>query len=423
MERVVWLLATVSIVLIWSTPLHSTEVSFSGHYEVKAFAYENVDLKDAIDDEASFVEHEFRLNIDLENGPVTGRLQINSGIYTWGENQDLPDDEWHREMFLTFPLGKAMVKVGRMEVEDPFKGLMYVDVRDGVKVIYPLSPSLSADISIWSMDEEDAKRDILYTLLLRYKPLDSDTRGALGWYFRAVNDSTASGQYTEDRPQWLVATVDTERDGLTIKVTGAYLLGDRKTDGLAYEYEAYAFDIRGGYDLARRWMVPLTFEVIIGYGSGDGDPNDRDLETFFGPSPAYLHGAVFKDVGEPRIGGVPEALNHGGIEADGIGNQKMFALNLTYQVTDRLSLGLFGARFWLTEERKANLNTTSGTTYRDNHLGDEATITADYLLRRDLTLHLQAGWFLPAQGMYQSLSAQTPADVVSEYLAMIGWEF
>ncbi len=412
------LLFMVAVALIWSTPSFSSNLSFGGHYEVKAFAYDNADMDDGVDDEVSFVEHELRLNMDLTKGPVKGRLQINSGTYTWGDEQDIEDDEWHREMYISFPLGRARIKVGRMETEDPFKGLLYAGVSDGLKVAYPISPSLSTDISIRDLDEEDGRRDILYSLLIRYNSPDQPVRGALGWYMRAAEDST-----TEDRPQWLAATIDTHREGLTFKVTGAYLFGDRKAGGLSYRYGAYAFDIRGGYDLSRRWGVPLALGIVMGYGSGDDDPGDRDLETFLGPSPAYFYGGIFKDVGEPRTGGLPEALNHGGLEAQGIGNQRILAIDLTYRATERLDLGLSVARFWLTQERDANLNTTSGTTYKKNHLGDEITLTADYLLSEGLTLHLQAAWFFPAQGMYPSTSTRTPEDTASEYLAMIGWEF
>ncbi len=203
-------------ILLFPIASYGADLSFGGHYEVKAFAYDNADMDDGVDDEVSFVEHELRLNMDFMKGPVKGRLQINSGTYTWGDEQDIEDDEWHREMYISFPLGRARVKVGRMETEDPFKGLLYAGVSDGLKVAYPISPSLSADISIRDLDEEDGRRDILYSFLIRYSPPDQPVRGALGWYMRATEDST-----TEDRPQWLAATVDTHREGLTFKVTGA----------------------------------------------------------------------------------------------------------------------------------------------------------------------------------------------------------
>lgn len=428
MKRSVLILFPVVVGAAWVSPALSTEVSFSGHYELKAFTYENVDLDNGTEDDTSSVEHELRLNMDLEQGPVVGRFQINSGAYVWGESQDLEDDEWYREMSIKFPLGPVTVKVGRMWDEHPFKGLIYVDVKDAIKLTYPLKPQLNLTASFVNIDDESDKSDNFYSLIGRYSPQGSSLRGAVGWYQRVVNGSTQAGEYVEDRPHWLAATLDIVKEPFSLSLTGAYLFGDRKISAggttSSYDYNAYAIDIRGGYDFSKASSIPLSLEAIIGIGSGDKNPEDRKLRTFQGLSPGYSHGAIFKDVGDPRVGGAPEVLNHESIEANGLGNQTMAALNLNYQATERLSLRLFGARFYLTEKTNANPNLTSGgTTYKDDHLGDEIAVTLDYSLAEGLLLSLQAAWFLPGNGMYPSTATATPGDTVPEYLAFIGWEF
>ncbi|MBI5681663.1 MAG: alginate export family protein [Deltaproteobacteria bacterium] len=330
---------------------------------------------------------------------------------------------WNREMFLVFPLGSAKLKVGRMWEGDPFKGLMFIDVKDALTITYPVN-AINLVASIVNMDDDANKNDNFFSLVGTYAPEGSVFSGSLGLYHRVTNDSSTSGTYIEDRPQYLAVALGIAQEPWTLGITGAFMFGDKdiNTGGVStsYDYKGYAFDIRAGYDFAKISNIPLTAEVIFGLGSGDDNPNDRDFESFQGISPGYFHGAIFKDVGDPRIGGAPEVLNHGGIEANGLGNQRMLALNLKYQATDDLSLGLFGGMFWLTEDKNVNLNATSGgATYLNNHIGNEVALTADYSLAKNLNLHLQAAWFMGDNGMYDTTATTTPGDTASEYLVML----
>lgn len=425
MKRLMSFLFTVAIIAALASPSLAAEAKFSGYYEIKGFATDNVDLDNSVDDNASNTEHELRLSIDITEGPVMARLQINSGAYDWGEPQD--STAWNRELFLVFPVGGASIKVGKSWEEHPFKGIMYIDVQEGIHITYPVG-NISLVASIISMDDASSINDNFLSLIGTYAPEGSAVNGSVGLYRRIANDSSTAGTYIKDRPNYLAGEVNISNEPWTISITGAYMFGDKDitTGGVAasYDYKAYAFDIRAGYDFAKPYNLPLTLELIYGLGSGDDNASDRYFKSFTGISPGYFHGAIFKDVGDPRVGGAPEVLNHTGIEANGLGNQRMLALNLSYQATDDLSFGLFGGMFWLTKKNGVNLNDPSGgVNYLNSKLGNELAITTDYSLAKDLTLHLQAAWFMGDDGMYTSTSASTPGDTASEYLVMIGWEF
>ncbi|MBI5681662.1 MAG: hypothetical protein HZC45_00560 [Deltaproteobacteria bacterium] len=69
MNKVLLFLFAVVIWAAWVSYSYAAQAKVSGYYEIKGFAYDNVDLNNAVDDGVSNTGHEFRLNIDVEEGP------------------------------------------------------------------------------------------------------------------------------------------------------------------------------------------------------------------------------------------------------------------------------------------------------------------------------------------------------------------
>ena len=427
--------ATIFATLFVAETIFAAEASFSGHYRVRAFAVDSMKgpgaggLEDSNYDESwSFVDHRLRLNIDLKQGDVMGRMQINAGNYTWGESQDLSDDEWHREMFIKFPFGPATVKVGRQWAATPFKSIMYQGVLDSLLLIYPATPDWTVLGAALNADDTGGLDIDVFTLVGIYKPAGSPISGALGWFYLTGDTGT-----TDVRPMWLTGTIDYTNGPVKASLTGAYEFGDLDTGTKTYDYKAYAIDARAGYDFGAAGGPPLSLEAIIGYGTGDDNANDDNLENFTSPMPSYTHTALFLDHGDGAEGG--GQLQHparssgnvaaltsttGATQPDGLGNLTWFGLKANYKVSDRASLKGLVATYYLTEE-----NVTGGTSYKDDHLGEEINLALVYNITEGLDLTLSGGWFFPDEDGWTTTTATTKAsdDTVSEYMAKIFWSF
>ncbi len=430
-----YLILSAVLVLLVANPSPGAEVDFSGHYRVRAFSVEGIDRtnnngleRPNYDEQWSFVDHRFRLSIDIKQGDLMGRLQINSGNYVWGESQDLPDDEWHREMFIKFPFGPATVKVGRQWAATPFKSILYQGVLDTLLLLYPLTPEWTLIGAALNADDTGGLDVDVFTLIGLYKPAGSPISGAIGWYYLTGDTGT-----TDVRPMWLAGTLDYVNGPLKASLTGAYEFGDLDTATRSYDYKAYAIDVRAGYDFGVAGGPPLSVEAIIGYGTGDDDANDDNLENFTSPLPSYTHTAIFLDHGDGAEGGAQ--LRHparssgnvaaltsttGATQPDGLGNLKWFGLKADYKVSDKASIKGLVASYYLAEE-----NVTGGTSYKDDRLGEEINIALVYNILQDLDLTISGAWFFPNEDGWTETTATTKAsdDTVSEYMAKIFWGF
>ena len=433
MKRFLLFLFALVILGAWVAPSFAAEASFSGHYRVRAFAVDNLidgsafDTIDATSNEErwSYVDHRFRLNIDVKQGDVMGRLQINSGNYKWGESQDLTDDEWHREMFIRFPFGPATVKVGRAWAGHPFKGIMFRGVKDALVVKYPLGPDTKLVGVLVDLDDTADKSAVGYRVIVVHRPAGSILGGAVGWYYNVVNNSQTPGSYIEDRPMWLAGTLDYTNGPVRASLTGAYKFGDKdwttSSGTTSYDYSAYAVDARASYDFGAAGGPPFLLEAIVGYGTGDDNTGDTDLEEFTAPLPSYTNSAIFLDHGDAAEGGAQ--LGHSGrLQANGLGNLTWLGVRGSYKVSDRATLkGLF-ATYYLTEESwTVSGGGTSG--YEDDRLGEEINLALVYNIMQGLDLTLSGAWFFPNDDGWTTKGSATKAsdDTVSEYMAKIFW--
>ncbi|MBI5683330.1 MAG: alginate export family protein [Deltaproteobacteria bacterium] len=444
-----WILILAAIVIsAWVIPAYAAELKTSGHYRVRGFSVQNMTSGNALqsrgaDEQWSFADHRFRLNLDVSEGPVMGRLQINSGNYNWGESQT--SSAWNREMFLVFPLGGATVKIGKFWAEHPFNGVIFTGVAEQAYYIYPVTSDLTLIAAFVDADDTADKAMSVHVLVGIYKPKASIFSGAFGFYHGTLNDSSgstyvlnASGlpgattltnqYYVEGRPMWLAGQIDAAQGPWKVGLTGASQFGDVDVTipggaVLTNNLTGYAFDARASYDFAKAGGPPLTLELVVGYGSGDDNANDNDINTFTGPLPSYTHTAIFLDQGDAGEGGAQ--LRHAG-RADllnthnGIGNLKWIGLKAAYKATDKTTFKLTGASFYLAQEK-----VTGGTSYQDSELGQELDAALVHNLAKGLNLTLSGAWFMPnAKGWTTTTAATTAStDTISEYMAKLQFDF
>ncbi|MBI5683092.1 MAG: hypothetical protein HZC45_08015 [Deltaproteobacteria bacterium] len=439
MKRLLVLLVAVAVAVLLTAPSYAAELKTSGHYRVRAFGIENMTTASqstlhtsGADDSISYVDHRFRLNLDVSEGPVMGRLQINSGNYNWGDSQT--SSAWNREMFLKFPIGGASVMVGKYWAASPYTlgEIMFMDVKEALTVTIPVNNDLKlvgiiVDLNSSAAGSYDNISGIGYRLIGNYAPKGSMYSGAVGFYYNVLNDSaTTANTYVEDRPMWLAGTINAAQGAWSASLTGAYKFGDKDSNAsgviTSYNYKAHAFDVRASYDFAKAGGPPLSLTAILGVGSGDDNKTstDTDLEEFTSPSPSYTHTAIFLDHGDAAEGGAQ--LSHAArSQAGGIGNLTMLALKAAYKLTDKTTLNITGATFSLTDETTG----VASSTYQSDNLGQELDIAITHNLAKGLNLTLSGAWFIPDEKGWTLSTASTLAsdDTIAEYMAKLKWDF
>lgn len=436
MKRLLVLLVAVFAASLLTASSYAADAKFNGHYRVMGFMVENMSQNGSLqrpgaDEKWSYVEHRLRLNIDIYEGPVMGRLQINSAApfsqgYKWGEGQD--SSGWNREMFLQFPLGGAVVKVGKYWATSPYTlgEFIHMGTWEGLTITYPVSPALTLIASVFDTSdasEDDAK---LYALVIPYSPAGSVFSGVLGWYYYVDNNSTTAGTYREDRPMWLVGTVAAAQGPWNVRLTGAAMFGDTDINiagvSSSYDYNAHAYDVRASYNFAKAGGPPLTLEAIYGYGSGDDNQtaSDRDYKEFRTPTPSYTHTSIFLDGGDSGDGGA-QLAHPARSQAGGIGNLSWIGLKASYKLTAKSTLNASASTFYLAEKTANN----PSYDYQDDELGQEYNLAFVHQLAKGLSLTLSGAWFIPNEkGWTTTTAAATaPDDTVSEYMTKLFWSF
>lgn len=429
------LLITAGAVIFFPVSSFSADAKFSGHYRLTGFMVENMSSDGSLqrpgaDEKWSYVEHRLRLSIDVYEGPVMARLQINSAApfsqgYNWGESQN--STGWNRELFLMFPLGGAFVKVGKYWAAAPytFGELIHMGMREGITATYPINSELTLIASVFDIFDASNYDAKLYEVVIPYNPGSSVFSGALGWYY-GVSNVHEGITYQENRPMWIIGTAAAAQGPWNVRITGASMFGDLDVTAAgtktSYDFNAYAYDIRASYNFAKAGGPPLTLEAIHGYGSGDDnrDASDLDIKEFRAPMPSYTHTSIFLDGGDSGEGGA-QLVHSARTDAGGIGNLNWFGLKASYKLTAKTTLNASASTFYLAEET-ANNPTYN---YQDDELGQEYDIAVVYQLAKGLSLTISGAWFIPnEQGWTRPTDpARASADTVSEYMTKLFWGF
>ena len=183
---------------------------------------------------------------------------------------------------------------------------------------------------------------------------------------------------------WLGADFDYKYEGWSFWASAIWNSGDgdRASDGTSMDFQGYLFGLG-----AKGAIGPLGLHGQFVYSSGDDNPNDENIDSFFNPRGASYYWAEIMGMG------LFDAQTTANSPGDQISNIWFIGGGVDYKLMENLKLGL---DIWYAELAEKEQVGAEGS-----ELGTEIDLKATWNIMPKLNLDVVAAYLFTEDGTYK----------------------
>ena len=389
----------------------STHIKLSGSLRVRGWYLGNqsgVGAQDtttvtepAKNTDGAYYDERVRLNMDVNSGPVSGRVSLesnagNEDTWAWGQGLNTkPTDLYIREAWINYSgselLGvPAGIKIGHQPLALGPANLFFDNTKygDDALVLYANPTPKST------------------AMLLTFKPFENsiyqsndDLDGYVGVFDGVWSGQTLGIDYTYLHQSGASAPAgDSQFPGLSFSNVELFAKGS--INGIGYlgqlDYQFGHIENYGTTDLhahgyaiwlgANKAVSSANLRAAFAYGSGaSSNDNGSQLVSFLSPHKQYftlVYGYTLEDAG---LGGL--SFNDG--RDDGVDNTMLLNLGADYSATPKLTLS--GDFYWLHANSTYGFADVINGGNASKDIGEEVDVKGAYHITKNLTYFADAG--------------------------------